>query len=195
MSHKGLLLGIATRPVRHAPMEEAVAARITVETGVNSDARGQPGRRQATVITRHAWEAACLELGVADLPWTTRRANLFVDGIDLRNKIGYDLTIGDAVLTISGETRPCKVMEQAYPGLKAALTPEWRGGVICRVRRSGDVTVGCEVVLTRNVVRQLTSVSSHHARRFLKQGRALLGGWARKLGWKRPRQASYSEHQ
>src|SRR5262245_55348080 len=115
MGQKGLLLGIATRPVRHAPMEEVMAARITIETGVNRDARGQPGRRQATVITRDGWEAACLELGVADLPWTTRRANLLVDGVDLRDKIGYDLRIGDAVLTVSGETRPCKVMEQAYP--------------------------------------------------------------------------------
>lgn len=195
MGDKAQLLAIATRPVRHAPMKEAVAARITVESGVNGDARGQPGRRQVSVITRHAWEAACSEVGVAHLPWTTRRANLLVDGIDLRGKIGYDLRVGDAVLTISGETRPCEVMERAYPGLKAALLPEWRGGVICRVSRSGDIAVGCKVVLTRNVVRQLTRIASHHARRFRNQGRALLAGWARKLGWKRPRQASYSENQ
>jgi len=91
-------------------MEEVTAARITVESGVNGDARGKPGRRQATVISRRAWEAACTELGVAHLPWTTRRANLLVDGIDLRGKIGYDLRVGDAILTISGETRPCQVM-------------------------------------------------------------------------------------
>jgi MOSC domain-containing protein YiiM len=175
-------------------MEDATAARITVESGVNGDARGKPGRRQVTVISRDAWEAACSELGVTHLPWTTRRANLLVDGIDLRGKIGYDLRIGDAVLTINGETRPCEVMERAYPGLKAALKPEWRGGVVCRVRQSGDIAVSCEVVLTRNVVLQLTCISSNYTRRFLKQGRALLGGWARKLGWKRPRRTSYSEH-
>jgi MOSC domain-containing protein YiiM len=195
MGYKGQLLGIATRPVRHAPMENAVAARITVERGVNGDARGQPGRRQVSVITRDAWGAACADLGVAHLSWTTRRANLLVEGINLRGKIGYDLRVGDAVLTISDETRPCEVMERAYPGLKAALIPEWRGGVVCRVTQSGEVAVGCEVVLTRNVVRQLTYISSNHARRFLKQGRALLAGWARKLGWKRPGQPSFSEHQ
>jgi MOSC domain-containing protein YiiM len=194
MGDRGHLLGIATRPVRHAPMKEVAAARITVETGVGGDARGKPGRRQATVITRRAWEAACSELGAAHLPWTTRRANLLVDGIDLQDKIGYDLRVGDAVLTISGETRPCEVMEQAYPGLRAALRPEWRGGVTCRVTRSGDIAVGCEVVLTRNVLRQLTGLSSHHARRFLKQGRALLGGWARKLRWEREKRASRSVH-
>ena len=175
-------------------MEEVAAARITVESGVNGDARGKPGRRQATVISRRAWEAACTELGVAHLPWTTRRANLLVDGIDLCGKIGYDLRVGDAVLTISGQTRPCQVMEQAHPGLMAALRPEWRGGVTCRVRRAGDVAVGSEVILTRNVMRQLTWVSSHHARRFLKQGRALLSGWAHKLGWERGRPASRSGH-
>ncbi|HKR13385.1 MAG TPA: MOSC domain-containing protein [Pyrinomonadaceae bacterium] len=195
MGGKGKLLGIATRPVRHAPMQEAMDARITLDSGVNVDARGKPGRRQVTVISREAWEAACAELGVTHLPWTTRRANLLVDGIDLQAKIGYELRLGDAVLKINGETRPCEVMEQAYPGLKAALTPEWRGGVICRVMRPGEVTVGCEVVLTRNVVRQATSISSHHGRKILKQGRAMLGDWARKLGLKKPRQATYSEHQ
>lgn len=195
MGNKAQLLAIATRPVRHAPMKEVRAGRITAESGVNDDARGRPGRRQVSVITRQAWEAACSELGAAHLPWTTRRANLLVDGIDLRGKIGYELRVGDALLTISGETRPCEVMERAYPGLKAALMPEWRGGVICRVTRSGDIAVGCEVVLTRNIVRQLTGISSHHARRFRNQGRALVAGWARRLGWKRPKMASYSEHQ
>ena len=109
-----------------------MAARITVESGVNGDARGQPGRRQVSVITRDAWEAACSELGVAHLSWTTRRANLLVDGIDLRGKIGYDLRVGDAVLTISGETRPCEVMERAYSAaenrLPRALEPRARLG-------------------------------------------------------------------
>jgi MOSC domain-containing protein YiiM len=194
MANRGHLLGIATREERHAPMNEILAARVSKESGVGGDARGKPGRRQATVITRRSWESACSELGPAQLPWTSRRANLLIDGVELKGKIGYDLKIGDAVLTITGETRPCKVMNQAHPGLMAALRPEWRGGVTCRVTRAGNIEVGCEVVLSRNVVRQSARVAFHHARRFLKRSRSVLSGLSRKLGLKKGSQASPAEH-
>src|SRR5439155_3607647 len=184
MGEKGKLLGIATRPAQRAPMNEVFTARITTGRGVDGDTRGKPGRRQVTVMTRSAWEAACAELGADWLPWTTRRANLLVDGIELQGKIGYDLRVGDAVLTISGETRPCERMNQAHPGLMVALDPEWRGGVTCRVTRSGDIAVGYEVILSRNVIRQLAWVTQHRARRLLKRGRSVFAGVARRLGWK-----------
>jgi MOSC domain-containing protein YiiM len=181
MTGKGQLLGIATRPAGKAPMNELLAAWISTEHGVDNDARGRPGRRQATVMTRSGWEAACAELGAGQLPWTTRRANLFVDGVDLKGKVGYDLRVGDAVLTISGETRPCEVMNQAYSGLMAALDPEWRGGVICRVTRSGAATVGCEVVLSRRPMRQLTWVAHGRARRLWRRCRGTAAAVVRRL--------------
>jgi MOSC domain-containing protein YiiM len=132
-------------------------------------------------MTQSAWAAACSAIGTESLPWTARRANLLVDGIELKGKIGYDLRVGDALLTISGETRPCEVMEQAHPGLMAALQPQWRGGVTCRVTRSGKVAVGCEVVLRRNVIRQCAWVAYLGARRLMKRGRRAIAGLARKL--------------
>ena len=33
-------------------------------------------------------------------------------------------------------------MEAAQPGLRAALQPEWRGGVTCRVLQSGTIQRG-----------------------------------------------------
>lgn len=191
MANKGQLLGIATRSAPHAPMNEVVTARITTESGVDEDARGRPGRRQATVITRRAWEAASSELGGVLLPWTARRANLLVDGVELKGKIGYDLRIGDAVLTISGETRPCEVMNQACPGLKVALQPDWRGGVTCRVTRPGNIAVGCEVVLSRDPIRQRARVSFYHTRRILRRSRAVVSRLAQKLGLRTERRASH----
>lgn len=182
---KRQLLGIATRLASHAPMNEMSVARITTREGVNGDARGKPGRRQVTVMTRSGWEAACSELGVDHLPWTARRANLLVDGVELRGKIGYDLRVGDAVLTVTGETRPCEVMNQAYPGLMEALKPEWRGGVTCCVTRSGEVAIGCEVVLSRRVSRQVYWIMYLCSQRFIKRGRAIVAGVARRLPWKK----------
>jgi MOSC domain-containing protein YiiM len=182
---EGRLLGIATRPAPKAPMREVLSARINTERGVNDDTRGKPGPRQATVLARKSWDAACAELGVDGLAWTTRRANFFIDGIELKNKVGWDLRIGDAVLTITGETTPCQRMNQACPGLKKALQPDWRAGVTCRVIRSGDAVVGCEVVLSRNVARQLAWIGYLRTRKLLKAARTSAAGVARQLGLKR----------
>jgi len=167
------------------PMRETVAARITKAQGVGSDARGKPGPRQVTVLTRAGWEAACAEIGIGYLPWTMRRANLLVDGIELKGKVGYDLQVGDAVLAITGETRPCERMSQAQPGLRAALEHDWRGGVTCRVVRSGNVANECAVVLRRSVLRQAARIAYLRARRLVKAGRRLASGLARRLGIKR----------
>ncbi len=171
----GKLLGIATRPALKAPMHEMSLARITTEQGVEGDVRGKPGRRQVTVISSSAWDTVCSEIKAGRLPWTTRRANLLVDGVELKGKIGYDLRIGSAVLTITGETRPCERMNQACAGLMLALKPDWRGGVTCRVSRSGDVAVGCDVSLTRNPIRQLAWITRVRTKQLLKRGRRLLG--------------------
>ena len=151
-------------------MEEIPAADVTIAQGVASDFRGKPGRRQVTVMTRECWEAACRELGKQAIPWTVRRANLIVEGVELAGMVGFDLCVGDAVLTITGETTPCYRMDEQVPGLFAALKPHWRGGVICRVTRPGRIAVGSEVVLTSNAARRLLWAGNYSARETIKTG-------------------------
>ena len=45
----------------------------------------------------------------------------------------HRVVIGALVLEVTMETRPCQLMEAAHRGLRGALTPDWRGGVCCRV--------------------------------------------------------------
>jgi MOSC domain-containing protein YiiM len=142
----GRLLGIATRPATKVPMTHLESARISEAAGVEGEFRGKPGPRQVVVVGREGWDAACRELGV-ELEWTLRRGNLLVEGVALRGSNGAQLRIGDALLLITGECDPCWVMDKQYEGLRKALTPEWRGGVACRVLRGGDVAVGDEVAL------------------------------------------------
>ena len=144
----GRLLGIATRPATQVPMVEATRARISEAAGVEGEFRGKPGKRQVVVVGREGWEAACRELGV-ELDWTLRRGNLYVEGVDLRDSRGAQLRIGGALLQVTGECDPCWVRDKQHEGLRKALTPEWRGGVACRVLRGGDVAVGDDVQLVR----------------------------------------------
>ena len=170
---RGKLLGIATRAAERAPMQEVSSAEITLEAGVDRDSRGKQGRRQITVLTRDAWNAACSDVG-ADLPWTTRRANLFVEGIDLEGTVGYGLRVGSAVVRISGETKPCQRMNEAYPGLMSALKSNWRGGVTGYVISAGRAEVGCEVQLIRDRLRQFAVISYERSRGIAKRARDVL---------------------
>ena len=47
--------------------------------------------------------------------------------------------------SITDETDPCNRMEEQHAGLQAALGPDWRGGVTCRVVQGGEVTLGDQV--------------------------------------------------
>jgi MOSC domain-containing protein YiiM len=145
----GRLAGIAWRAARHAPLVAVDSAAVTRAGGVATDARGRPGPRQVTVLAVEDW-AAATAAAATDLPWTTRRANLLVSGIGLRDSAGAELRIGATLrLRITGETEPCRRMEAAAPGLRAALEPGWRGGVTCRVVADGTVAVGDAVRLVR----------------------------------------------
>ena len=137
----GKLIGIATKKAFRGKMLLHREAMISEETGVGNDPRGKPGKRQVTVITKESWDEACRELGCS-IPWTARRANLFIEGVELSGSKGLYLYINDAVLEIAGETTPCSRMDDEFKGLKAALQPNWRGGVICRVIKGGKVRIG-----------------------------------------------------
>lgn len=138
---EGRLLGIALRSRTRAPMQEPERAEVTTDAGVVGDFRGKPGKRQLTLIAREAWQAACRELGVT-LPWTMRRANLLVEGLTLEQSAGRRLRIGPVLLEVTMETDPCQVMDAQHPGLRAALKPDWRGGVSCRVLEGGTLARG-----------------------------------------------------
>lgn len=137
----GKLIAIARAAELRAPLQEIQSSNITIEAGIDGDARGRKPNRQVTVLFRESWDDACRELGVT-LPWTTRRANLLVAGVPAPQATGGKIRIGDVTLEVRQETDPCQLMEQAYKGLKAALTPQWRGGVCCKVLSGGRITVG-----------------------------------------------------
>jgi MOSC domain-containing protein YiiM len=147
----GVLVGIARHAFPKAPMELLEVVGVTVEGGLHGDFRGavKPGgrgKRQVTMMERIDWEAAMAELDHS-IPWQERRANLLLDGIDIPQVAGTRLRIGTAEFEITVECDPCSRMETIAPGLKAALTPDWRGGACTRVRVAGRIAVGDRVAV------------------------------------------------
>lgn len=136
----GHLKAIGRHALRGGAMETVRTAAVSVEGGVEGNVPTSR-RRKVTVIAAEAWAAACADLAT-DLPWTLRRANLLVEGLDLPRQSGARIRIGGLVLEVTQETEPCALMDAQHPGLRAALAPDWRGGVSCTVVEGGQITVG-----------------------------------------------------
>lgn len=131
-------------------METLAAAEVGPDCGVLGDYRGKrrangDDRFQVTLLGSEDWQAATAEIG-EPVDWTARRANLLVEGVALPRCAGVRIGIGpDVLLETTMETDPCSRMDEAAPGLRAALIPDWRGGVRTRVLAGGIIEIGDEV--------------------------------------------------
>ena len=142
----GRLLGIAVKARTRAPMSVRSHAALDAQTGLDGDWRGRMDGRQVTVLFEDDWARACAAVGER-MPWTRRRANLYVGGIANPRAPGGMLRIGETVLEVTGETEPCSRMDQEAAGLRRALEPEWLAGVTCRVVRGGTLRLDDPVTL------------------------------------------------
>lgn len=142
----GRLVGIARREEKRAAMETLESAEVREESGVANDFRGKPGKRQVTLVSASAWAAVCDELG-QEIPWTTRRANFLIEGVNFPKRTGDVIEVGGVRLLVTMEVDPCSRMEEQVAGLKQAMTPDWRGGVACTVLKGGTVRLGDDVAV------------------------------------------------
>ena len=129
-------------------METVEAVSVTAALGVAGDFRGamaaqKPTRkRQVSLMETESWSAALADLG-ATLEWHHARRNLLLSGVRLPRAKGALVAIGGSlVIEILDECDPCERMEALIPGLRAAMTPDWRGGFLGRVMQDGDIAVG-----------------------------------------------------
>ena len=136
----GRVVAIAVRTTRNGPMREIESARAQQDGGIDGDLPVEPDRG-ITLIALEQWEQVTGELGV-ELPWHTRRANILVEGVQMADLLDRTVRVGEVELKITGETKPCGLMDQQHAGLREVLVPELRGGVLGRVVRGGEFAVG-----------------------------------------------------
>lgn len=140
---EGRLQAIWIKRMKRGPMDPVKTAELVAGRGIIGNAN-QGGRRQVTVIEQEVWEELMRQLG-GDLPPSARRANLMVEGVRLAESRGRVLRVGPCRVRIFGETRPCERMDEALPGLRAAMRPAWGGGAFGEVLDDGQIAVGDRV--------------------------------------------------
>ncbi len=139
----GQLLGIWVKRSHGGVMDARESAELVEGRGLAGDAT-KGGRRQVTILALDRWRALTAHLPGPPDP-AIRRANLLVEGVDLEDSRGRILAIGGARVRIFGETRPCHQMDEACPGLQAALSPPWGGGAFGEIVSGDEVHVGSPV--------------------------------------------------
>ena len=141
----GRLEAIWIKRAKRGKMDPADHATLVAGRGIEGNAN-QGGRRQVTIIESEVWERLMTKLGTSLDP-SARRANLMISGTPLQNARGRILRIGNCRVQITGETKPCERMEEALPGLRAAMYPDWGGGAFAIVLDSGTIQTGDPVKL------------------------------------------------
>ncbi|MCB1022860.1 MAG: MOSC domain-containing protein [Acidobacteria bacterium] len=141
--NKGTLLGIWAREEWGGEMRLLDSASLTAGKGMAEDV-SFGSRRQVTIIEEDVWNSVMAQLK-SDLPPQTRRANLMVSGIKLKETRGKILNIGECRIEILGESAPCASMDKKLPGLKDALKPDWNGGAFGSVLDGGKINIGDKV--------------------------------------------------
>jgi MOSC domain-containing protein YiiM len=136
----GEIISIWIKRAHRGVMDAVDEAQAVAGRGLVGNA-DQGGRRQITVIDEAAWRDAGAEAG-AEVDPAKRRANVMVRGIPLADSREKLLRLGNCLIRILGETRPCERMEEARPGLRQALRSNWRGGVFGEIVEGGAFRVG-----------------------------------------------------
>jgi MOSC domain-containing protein YiiM len=138
----GKVVTLWLKRFKGGPMDRVMFAEAVAGRGLAGNAN-QGGKRQVTIIDEGRWREAEEELGLSVDP-SARRANVMLRGIDLEAQRGRSLRIGNCVVRIYNETRPCEQMDDAQPGLMNALKPRWRAGAYGEIVEGGVIRVGDE---------------------------------------------------
>jgi MOSC domain-containing protein YiiM len=137
----GRIVWLGIRRARKAEVEPVDGIVLSPEQGLAGDHYGgRSGQRQVTLIEAEQLAAIAGSLGRDTLPPALTRRNVVLQGVNLQALRGATLSLGEAVLEVTGDCHPCSRMEAVLgPGGYNAM--RGRGGMTARVLAGGIVSL------------------------------------------------------
>ena len=142
----GEVVSIWIKRAHRGVMDAVAETRAVAGRGLVGNA-DQGRKRQVTIIDEAAWNEAAAQTGSPVDP-VFRRANIMLRGIALAETRDRNLRVGECLIHILGETRPCERMDEARLGLRETLGRAWRAGVFGEVLEGGTIRIGDVAELT-----------------------------------------------
>ena len=135
MESRPTVAGLQVCPGTRQPMKPLDAVLAVENLGLEGDRHAKPdSHRQVLLVEAETLEKLGLRVGEVKENITTR-------GIALMSlPAGTQLHIGEAVLQVTAECKPCERMEELRPGLRQVLAGQ--RGVLARVAQGGTLRVG-----------------------------------------------------
>lgn len=137
----GSVVHLFRKPAHRAPMQAADSLNAVEGKGIQDDASFGRARRQVLLIDEHILKQFRI------LPGQVRE-NIVTRGLQLSEIAESDqLVVGEARLEVTGECSPCSRVDEIRAGLSAEI--EGNRGILARVIRSGEISVGDTVSVQR----------------------------------------------
>lgn len=135
-----VVLSIHVARASRLPMQAVRSVLAEAGAGLVGDRYHGSRHRHVTVQSRTALDEAAAELG-APVPDGSTRRNVTVSHGDVPASPGARLCIGAVELEVVRVAAPCKLLDDDIgPGARVALRR--RAGSVCRVLRSGPISIG-----------------------------------------------------
>jgi len=147
----GKLEWIGVSSARKSGIESMQFVDLEAGTGIVGDHHAQSGKseRQVTLIQAEHLPAIAGLLGIEKISPEILRRNLVVSGINLLALKDKTFTVGDVVLTGTGNCVPCSRMEENLgPGGYNAM--RGHGGLTAIVIDGGTIQLGDEIRLVKD---------------------------------------------
>jgi len=136
----GLVSHLFLKPDHGSPMHEVREVEAVDGKGLKGDISFGRGIRQVLIMEAETVEHFGLGPGMA-------RENLLVTGLRLADiPRGGLVTVGEALLEVTGDCTPCSFMDELRPGLQNAI--RGKRGIIARVVTGGTIRVGDPVAVS-----------------------------------------------
>ncbi len=141
------LQSIAKSKADDGAREEVFAAQVTLNNGLEGDRCDLLGAGEVALLSKESWVKVCHETGL-EPSWLVHGSSLLIKGFEfLPTDLGRTLQIGEAEFEIHREMTPHDKLESQAPELFSSLQMGFRGGVVCKVLRSGSIQIGDEVII------------------------------------------------